>query len=336
MDYAHDNALNRKVLIVFSPSPDPSTAARNDLRFRRFAEILVEAGFAAVQEQAGSLSRIDELIDHFHPDLLFCAPDHLPDAEGSPANVHGWLERRNVPYVGSPPEVIELALSKTALKEKWLTDGIATPSFLALDLSSGRTPIEAKLLPPFPCIVKPSDAGNSRGITKDSVVFDLDDLERLVGRLAKEFRHVLVEHYLGLYPDFREITCACVGNGPERLLMPAELVFLKPEGLRVITTRDKDGDRTEARALADGAMREAAKAFAGQALASTGVRDYSRCDIAFAGGKFWAIEVNGQPMIPDPWFESCARHAGLDEKEYIRAILDAAIRRLFPEGRRKE
>ncbi len=336
MEYAQAAALSQKVLIVFSSSSDPTLAARSESRFRHFAEILQNAGFIPRQVQVKSLSGLDGHIDSFHPDLVFSAPDHLPDATGCPVNIHGWLEQRNIPYVGSAPDVIDLALSKTALKEKWLADGIATPDFIALDCSPGSPPIVRGLLPRFPCIVKPSDAGNSRGITKDSVVFDGEGLEELLGRLAKNFRHILVEHYLGLYPDFREITCACVGNGAERLLMPAELVFLKPESLPIITTRDKDSDRTEARGLADPGMREAAKAFAGRALASAGVRDYSRCDMAFAGGKFWAIEVNGQPMIPDSWFESCARQAGFDERGYILAIIDAAIRRHFPDRRQKE
>ncbi len=330
MKGACENVLSRRVLIVFSPSRDPSSAARNERRFSRFATILQEAGFASTPAQADSISCLDELVDRFRPDLVFSALDHLPDAAGRPVNVHGWLEQRAIPYVGSPPEAIELALDKTALKRKWLADGIATPEFLALDSPTGSTLIEEGKLPPFPCIVKPSDAGNSRGITKDSVVFDIWGLKARVGSVAKEFRHILVEHYMGLYPDFREITCACVGNCPERLLMPAELVFLKPEGLHVITTRDKNRDRTTARALADEGIREAAKAFAGRVFDSAGVRDYSRCDLVFAGGKFWAIEVNGQPMIPDSWFESCALYAGLDEKAYIAAIIDAANRRLFP------
>ncbi|MDX9826353.1 MAG: hypothetical protein RBT73_01285 [Spirochaetia bacterium] len=317
------------VLIIFSPSRNPSSAVRNELRFSRFANILHEAGYASTPAPADSVSCLDELIDRFRPQIVFSAIDHLPDAEGSPVNVHGWLEQRNIPYVGSPPEVIELALLKTALKGKWLADGITTPEFLALDFSTGLIPIEETDLPPFPCIVKPSDAGNSRGITKDSVVFDIRGLKAQLRLVAKEFRHILVEHYLGLYPDFREITCACIGNGSERLLMPAEIVFLKPKGLHVITTQDKDGEKTEARALTDDGMRESAKAFARRVFTSAGIRDYSRCDLVFAGGKFWAIEVNGQPNIPDPWFEACARYAGLDEKRYISAIIEVANRRLF-------
>lgn len=336
MDYAQKKAIFQKILIVSTRSPNPIVAREDEKRFRRFSDILSEAGFEPMQACAGSIAELSGLADRFKPDIIFCAPDHLPETgrsslesgiEPPRVNVHSWLERRGIPYVGSPPDVIELALSKTALKDKWMMDGISTPAYRSIDSSSEFSSIEASSLPPFPCIVKPADAGNSRGITKDSVVFDMKSLEKAVAILRGSFGHILIEHYLGLYPDFREITCACIGNGEERLLMPAELVFLEPARIHVITTEDKDGHKTEALAIENEALREGAVAFAKSALLSAGVRDYSRCDLAFAGGRFWAIEVNGQPMIPDPWFEACAVHAGLDEKRYILAIVRAAIKR---------
>lgn len=336
MNYARKNARFKKVLIIASRSSSPATAAQDSLRFLRFEAVLTEAGFCVVQACAESVARLAFLIEDFKPDIVFSAPDHLPPflasaGTGSPppaVNVHGWFEDKGIPYVGSPPDVIELALSKTALKKKWLKEGVATPAFISLDSPEDLSSIERRELPPFPCIVKPSDSGNSRGITKDSVVFDSGSLEKAVAGLGRSFRRIVIEHYLGLYSDFREITCACIGNGGGRLIMPAELVFVEPSGIHVITTEDKDGHRTEARAVADLSLRDSAAAFAASAFASAGVRDYSRCDLAFAGGSFYAIEVNGQPMIPDPWFEACAAGAGLAERDYILAIMDAAMKRI--------
>jgi len=334
LDYAHKTAIFQKVLIISSRSSNPAVATGEDIRFRRFAAILAEGGFSPLHAYVDSIARLADLVDRFKPDLVFSAPDHLPDHSPAPrpstlpsVNVHAWLEEQGIPYVGSPPAVIELALSKTALKEKWISDEIPTPAFCSFDSGGRMRSIDRGILPPFPCIVKPSDAGNSRGITKDSVVFDVAALDAAIEKLSRNFRHILIEHYLGLYPDFREITCACIGNGEDRLLMPAEIVFLEPTKIRVVTTEDKDGHSTSAMGIGDDWLRDTAKAFAGRALASTGVRDYSRCDIAFADGKFWAIEVNGQPMVPDPWFEACASHAGLGERDYITAIVLAAIRR---------
>lgn len=339
MDYARRAAVFRKILIVSSKSPDPAVAAADEARFRRFAAILEEGGFSPLHAYADSIGRLANLVDRFSPDLVFSAPDHLPDTArhllpSTPptVNVHAWLEGKGIPYVGSPPETIELALSKTALKKKWAGEGIATPAFCSFDSGDETSRVGVAALPPFPCIVKPSDGGNSRGITKDSVVFDLGSLEAAVERLSRNFRHILVEHYLGLYPDFREITCACVGNGEDRLLMPAEIVFREPTEIRIVTTKDKDDNATEAVGIDDESLREKAKAFAGRALAWAGVRDYSRCDMIFADGGFWAIEVNGQPMVPDPWFGACASLAGLGERDYIIAIILAAVRRLKEEA----
>lgn len=339
MDYAHRNALFQRVLLISSRPTHPARATADSIRFRRFALILSNAGYVPLHACVDTISQLADLVDRFSPDLVFSAPDHLENVAANPAsggeataiprvNVHGWLEGQGIPYVGSPPEAIELALSKAALKGKWIRDGILTPGFISLDSAFDLSSIDPGLLPAFPCIVKPSDSGNSRGITKDSVAFDRQGLEAAVANLGRAFGHILVEHYLGLYPDFREVTCACIGNGARRILMPAELVFLDPTEIRVITTADKDNNRTEARAISDPAFLESSRSFAAAALASAGVRDYSRCDMAFADGKFWAIEVNGQPMIPDPWFEACARGAGLVERQYILEIFDAASRRL--------
>jgi D-alanine-D-alanine ligase len=338
LDYAYNVAKFRKVLIIASCSSNPITAIGDEARFFRFATILSEAGFDPLQTTAFSISHLADCMDDFKPDFVFCAPDHLPATSPIPRtgpgesprliNVHGWLEEKGIPYVGSSSVIIELALSKSALKEKWVRDGISTPAFLSLDAATSLSAIDPAVLPPFPMIVKPSDAGNSRGITKDSVVSDKKELEAIITTLGQGFRHILIEHYLGFYPDFREFTCACIGNGAERILMPAELVFLEPAGIHVITTEDKDNHKTDALAVGDPNFRNDIVAFASKAFSSAGVRDYSRCDLAFADGRFWAIEVNGQPMIPDAWFEACARHAGLSEREYILAIIAAALRRI--------
>lgn len=337
MDYVHKAAIFQKVLIISAKSPNPLIAARDDKRFGRFTAILGAAGFAAHHAYAENIEHLSELVEHHSPDIVFSCLDHLPEyassappgnaAERRPVNVHAWLEASGIPYVGSPPDVIELALSKAALKEKWSRDGIATPQFRKFIAGEDLSALSGDTLPPFPCIVKPSDSGNSRGITQDSVVFDMPALREALKRLARDFDGILAEHYLGLYPDFHEITCACIGNGDNRLVMPAEIVFNETRRIHVVTNEDKDEHKTRAEKIARADLRDGAVAFAGLVFASTGVRDYSRCDLVYANGGFWAIEVNGQPMIPDEWFGACALHAGLSEQQYIMAIFRAAMNR---------
>jgi D-alanine-D-alanine ligase-like ATP-grasp enzyme len=103
-----------------------------------------------------------------------------------------------------------------------------------------------------------------------------------------------------------------IGNGDQMILMPCEIVFKAPKALRVITTRDKDKHHTQAIPVDDLELCEELWEMAIQAFRVAGVRDYSRFDVIYAGGKFYAIEINGQPMVPDMWFEACARGVGLD------------------------
>ena len=65
---------------------------------------------------------------------------------------------------------------------------------------------------------------------------------------------------------------------------------------------------------------------------AAGARDYARCDVILEGGVLEAIELNGQPMVPDSWFEACAADAGLDAAQYLRAIVFAGMARVSREG----
>jgi len=93
-----------------------------------------------------------------------------------------------------------------------------------------------------------------------------------------------------------------IRNVDQMILMPCEIVFKVPNALRVITTRDKDEHYTQAIPVDDLELCEELCEMAIEAFRVAGVRDYSRLDVISAGGKFDAIEINGQSMVPDMWF----------------------------------
>lgn len=164
-------------------------------------------------------------------------------------------------------------------------------------------------------------------------MFDQISLELKLSELLETYETVLIEEYLGTYPDFREFTVAMIGNGQHKLLMPAEIALKRKKKLRIITTLDKDNHNTRANLVYDIALKEKLIAIAERAFETTGVRDYARCDVILAGGQLFAIEINGQPMIPDKWFEVCAKGAGLNSVQYINAIFLAGLSRNIKMGR---
>lgn len=308
-----------------------------EAKFLRFADILAARGDSAGFTFIPTADELASILRRDPPDLVFCAADHLESHDpsllslipsvGSSVNAHALLEALGVPYVGSPPEVIDLALDKPMLKKLFRTNGIPTPASFTLlrDRGKVRLPAHDKPgIPSLPWIIKPSREGNSRGITDASVVQAAEGLPRAIAALEDGFEELFIEEYLGNEPDFAEFTVAMIGNGQTARLFPARLELLRENSAKVISTSDKDGGLTAIRRTAGPGQAMELSNLARSAFLLAGVRDYSRCDILFARGRYWVIEINGQPMVPDSWFGECARLGGLDESAYLSAIIDAA------------
>ena len=145
--------------------------------------------------------------------------------------------------------------------------------------------------------------------------------------MSPHYPEILVEHYLGEDPELREFTVAMIGNGRERLNLPAEIFLLSEHSSRIITTADKNLHKTRALPVEDPGLRLKLANLADRVFKVVEVRDYARCDILFSRGKMHVIEVNGQPMLPDMWFDACATSAGLNRRDYLLAILEVALAR---------
>jgi len=325
-----------RLLILSDASPDRARTEEDLERFGRFVAALAAAGFAAEHRFTPDEDGLRGLLAGTVPDLVFSASLLCAPGPRGRVQVHSLLEEFGIPYVGSDPAVLELAIDKAALKERWQASGVRTPAFFRVNgpvgtADRGVIASHAAELG-FPCIVKPDREGNSRGIGEDSVVRGMPALLSKVEETVRAFGSALVELFLGDAPDRREFTVAMIGSGDAMAAMPAEIVFAAPKAVRVVTNEDKDGHRTKALPIADAGLRTEVERFALAAFRAAGVRDYARSDLIMAGGALYAIEINGQPMVPDLWFEACAAGYGLDEAGYLNAIVGAALERTRGKG----
>lgn len=318
-------AAKRKLFILYGRGRGALTRAQRKVKQYRSAVMACRA-FSAY-----SLEDLQGKLRGSRPDIVFSSIHQIKDQSGNLHNVHAVLEQMHIPYVGSPPDVIDLAISKNALKTRWREAGILTPEFGIMrsqeEIESCLTELQLKA--GFPFILKPDREGNSRGITEDSVVFSPSQFREKAPYLLKVYGTVLAEVFLGGCEDLREFTIAMIGND-RQLILPVEIQLLVQKDVRVVTTIDKDEHHTQAVPVTDPRLRSDLIAFASQAFLSAGVRDYARCDVLMAGGKFYAIEINGQPMLPDKWFDTCAAGGGLTQYAYLQIILQAALQR-YPE-----
>jgi D-alanine-D-alanine ligase-like ATP-grasp enzyme len=317
--------------LILSNRRSGAASRRDEERFAAFASAVALGGIEAVHRLADTGEELDSRLEAERPDIVFSAAYFA----GPSVDVAEILESRQIPFVGSSSEALRLVLSKAALKDRWTARAVPTPEYHRAD---GGADLDAALerAVNFPYIVKPAREGNSRGIDSGSVVFRRSELRDKVVSLIALYGEVLVESYLGGDPDMREFTVAMLGSGKESLYMPAEIRLERGSGPalkpRVVTTGDKDSGAARAVPVDEPDIRAELASLAARACAAAGVRDYARCDIIRARGKSYAIEINGEPMVPDPWFEACASGAGLDSSQYLLAIFFAALSRLERAG----
>jgi D-alanine-D-alanine ligase len=336
MYFMSENGESLRMSLAYAVPADGSAPSRIATRIETMAGILAEAGASALVCPARSGKELESLLRSQKPHLVFSASHRIPDKGGRSRKVHELLESLGYPYVGSSGKVLEIALSKNGTKRLWRSKGIPSPeSFMIWEKRDGSIVGMDRLsrAANYPYIVKPAKEGNSRGITESSVAGSLEELTASVREAIAFHKELIIERFLGLEEDFREFTVALVGNGMRRRLLPSEIKVGGEGKFRLVTTESKDSGEAAAVPVAEERLRIELSRLAGKAFDALGVRDYSRCDILLSGGKLYAIEVNGQPMVPDPWFEACARQAEMGEGRYILAIAAAAVARNAAEGR---
>jgi len=313
----------QKILIISPLSmEDPNQPPE---RIQHLRDSLSDLGWDARIDIASSVDELTRALDEFQPALVWSAVYRLSDSLGTQINCHEVLKGLDVPWVGSDPDVLDLVLAKDRLKDHWRKFNVNTPDWKVIRQADDLRQWQS--WNKFPAIVKPCEEGNSRGLTQESIVSDPIAADRYIRRALPRFQSLFLEQYLGDDPDLHEYTVAVIGNGPDRFYMPAEIILDSQTGKRIITTEDKDQHHTRAIPVEDMKRNGKIQEFALSACETACVQDYARLDVLYSGGKFYAIEINGQPMLPDLWFDTCAKLAGFDRHGYIHHIIQAAVSR---------
>lgn len=323
------------VIIIDNPHQAGKPTASAPGKFQSMIEALSYAGIPAIYQAPDTKSELLQIIDKNPGALFFCSVYDIKNHNNSPNIVHGILDDYKIPYVGSPQDILKLVLNKPRLKSLWMENGIKTPEWISVKKTQFHDRNVEDLLKKFsnfPCIVKPACAGNSRGIGLNSVVFHREELIGITKMTCQQFGEAIIEEYLGGADDFQEYTVAWVGNHNASLIMPSRINLSEKRTIPVITNNDKDLHLTNTEQIENDDEWRKAVLFARKAFDVSGIRDYARLDFIRSRGQFYAIEINGQPMVPDRWFEACANGAGMNQAQYINAIFMTTIIRINREG----
>ena len=247
--------------------------------------------------------------------------------------VAGLLELMGIPYTGSDPFALGLALNKFHVKQILRSAGIPTARGYL------RYPGQKLTIPRgmrFPMIVKPSRQDASLGINSNSVCHAPEQLEKQILYIHEVYdQEALVEEYL----DGREFNVSVMGDRNPEVLAISEINFtgLPDDEPRIVSYRAKWDEESLVfnstvpicPAPISKRLENRIRNIAIRSYQCIGCRDYARIDMRTdARGSIYVLEVNPNPDIsPKAGFARAARAAGYSYSEMILRISEAAVER---------
>jgi D-alanine-D-alanine ligase len=261
-------------------------------------------------------------------DIVF----NIAEGEGGrcrEAHVPAVLEMLGVPYVGSDPLTLSLALDKPVAKKLAAHEGFPTPAFRTY-----RSDDEFTEWPlPFPVIVKPAYEGSSKGVRLSSRAVDFLQAREMVRFVTETYRQdALVE----AFATGAEVTVGVLGNDPPRVAGMMEIVpkTVHPREFVYSLEVKRDWENQVAYRvppeLPASTLSEIGRCALGIHRA-LGCRDFSRIDFRLdAGGTPQFIECNPLPGLSPGYGDLpiMTERMGLPYLSLIGEILSHALVRL--------
>jgi len=295
---------------------------------------LAAAGFRPFALPVADFSKgLVETLTAIAPRFVFNLCEEVNGGAELEMCVAGLLELMGIPYTGSPPLTLGLALHKFYVKQILASADVPTPwGWVCHPGRKLAIPGRAR----FPLIVKPEHEDASLGINSNSVCRTAAELKRQIDYIHEIYgQDALVEEYL----DGREFNVAILGGREPQVLAVQEIDFHGlPDGEpRIVSFQAKWDEESLlfnrtvpiCPARLSKRLENKIKDVALRSHLAVGCRDYSRIDIRTAArGGLFVLEVNPNPdLSPDAGFARAARVAGYSYGEMILRIAEAALER---------
>ncbi|MEM2914890.1 MAG: ATP-grasp domain-containing protein, partial [Candidatus Bathyarchaeia archaeon] len=256
--------------------------------------------------------------------------------ESRESHIPAILEMLGIPYTGSGPLTLAVALDKALTHQVLSVNGVPSPSFQVFTEADGK--IDKDIM--FPLVVKPLAEGSSKGIRNSSLVKDEQSLRKQAKWVIETYKQpAIAEEFL----PGREFTVGLIGNGEPQVLPIVEILLDKLpreasplysyEAKWVWDVPEKPLNIFHCPAKISNELENEIKNIAIKAFKVLNCRDLCRMDIRLdKNNKPRVLEVNPLPgLIPDPDAHSClpeaARAAGFTYEQLICTILWQALKR---------
>lgn len=222
----------------------------------------------------------------------------IPGSYGEDGSLHAYLDRYNVPYLGSNGSSSYLSLQKDAAKRAYAESGLKTPVWRRVSLpKENRRQFVEELVSnlfltfPLPAIVKPVQGSLSVGA---EVYTDRSSIIEALAAAFKISPEVIVEEYI----DGKEVTCSIVAGLRNQPLYCAPVVEVARSHQGVYDYYMKHHTPAELHCPANisAAERELVSEWAKKAHMALGLNHISRSDFIIHPRRgVYILETNSVP-----------------------------------------
>ncbi len=268
-------------------------------------------------------------------DIIFNIAEGLY-GESRESHIPAILEMLGIPYTGSGPLTLAIALDKALTHQILSANGVPSPIFQVFSNPN----IKRKRKLKFPLMVKPLAEGSSKGIRSSSLVKDEPNLKKQIQWVTETYNQpAIVEEFI----PGREFTVGLIGNNEPKVLPPVEILLDKLpseaspiysyEAKWVWDVPEKPLDIFCCPADISPELEKQIRKIAIKTFKVLNCRDLCRMDMRLdETGLPHVLEVNPLPgLIPDPDAHSClpeaARAAGLSYEQLICTVLWQGLKR---------
>ncbi len=237
------------------------------------------------------------------------------------------LEMFNIPFSGADALTLGVTLDKAVAKKCWVADGVPTGKFFEATLHDDLKKLNTI---GYPLIVKTSQEGTSKGITKNSRVENLQQLQTEVEKICKVYKQpALCEQFI----KGTEFTVAVIGNA-NPIALP--VVQYAVAGNTNMGNEFYSYEHIVAKSVQyicpaqiEKSMALKLQEVAIAAYKSIECRDLGRVDFRVdEKGNPFVLEINPLPNLsPSEVFPMCAKAHGLTYNQLINKILGFALSR---------
>jgi len=263
-------------------------------------------------------------------DLVFNIAEGRGTHRSREAQIPGILEMLGVPYAGSDPLTLALALDKPLTKRIAESHGIRTPRYVVVASRDGLSQVlDARL--EFPLVAKPAFEGSSKGVRTTSLVDDWDGLQSVVENSLRMYRQpVLVEEFI----SGQEVTVGMAGSDHPVIVGMMEIVprLIDPDRFIYSLEVKRDWERQVSYRcppnLPESTLAEM-ETMSRRLFDVLGCRDMARIDFRIRKGVPYFLEINPLPGLSEEYSDLpiMARASGWRYSQLIETIVNSALAR---------